>query len=121
MTVPIHALYVDDDPMLLKLGQIYLEKIGDFTVTTAPGAVEAIRLLTDESFDVIISDYEMPKMDGMEFLNLLHKKNCPCQHIALMTGCKLNDARLLKIEKEGVKLFKKPFSIEEFIGWVSLI
>ena len=71
MTQPIHALYVDDDSMLLNLGQIYLERFGGFTVTTASGAVEAIHLLKDESFDVIISDYQMPRMDGIAFLKHL--------------------------------------------------
>ena len=71
--------------------------------------------------DVILTDIDMPSMNGIEFLNLLHLRNCPCQHIALMTGNPLNDSRLHKIERKGVKLFLKPFSIDAFLGWVSLI
>jgi len=67
----IKVLYVDDEPDLLTLGRIFLEREGDFTVTTAPGAAEAIDLLKDHSFDVIISDYQMPKMDGITFLKEL--------------------------------------------------
>lgn len=63
----IQALYVDDEPDLLLLGKLFLEKSG-ITVTTIAGASEAIDLVRDRSFDVIISDYQMPVMDGIEFL-----------------------------------------------------
>jgi len=50
-------LYVDDEPSLLEIGRVFLEESGDFTVTTALIAHEAIRLLEQERFDAIISDY----------------------------------------------------------------
>lgn len=76
MTEIIHVLYVDDDPDLLKLGEIFLERSGNMTVTTARGAHEAIPLLRDQTFDVIISDYQMPQMDGIAFLkHLKHEGN----------------------------------------------
>ncbi|EHQ36426.1 PAS domain S-box protein [Methanoplanus limicola] len=64
----ISVLYTDDEPALLEIGKIFLEKTGDFTVKTATGADEALNLLEKEKFDVIVSDYQMPKMDGIEFL-----------------------------------------------------
>jgi PAS domain S-box-containing protein len=71
MTDQIQVLYVDDDPDLLKLGEIFLKHSGNFYVTTARGAHEAIPLLRDLTFDVIISDYHMPQMDGIAFLKHL--------------------------------------------------
>jgi len=64
----IQAIYVDDEPDLLELGKLFLEKNGDVSVTTITGASDALELVRVRSFDVIISDYQMPKMDGIEFL-----------------------------------------------------
>jgi len=67
----ISLLYVDDEPSLLELGKRTLEHSGDFSVITALSAPEAIRLLPQQSFDAIISDYQMPEMDGIAFLKQL--------------------------------------------------
>ena len=64
----IQVLYVDDDPALLEIGKIYLQKYEDFTITTLPSAKQALDSLETETFDAIISDYQMPHMDGIEFL-----------------------------------------------------
>ena len=67
----IHVLYVDDEYDFLKIGKILLEQMGGFTVTTVSGAYEAIDLLKTLSFDAIISDYLMPRMNGVAFLKYL--------------------------------------------------
>ncbi|MEN6342657.1 MAG: PAS domain S-box protein [Methanospirillum sp.] len=71
-TVPkISLLYVDDEPELLTIGKLFLEREGEFVVTTAPGAPEAIGLLSRQSYDAIVSDYQMPGMDGIALLKHL--------------------------------------------------
>lgn len=62
------VLYVDDEPALLEITQLYLERSGEFTVTTCAGGREAMTLLEEAAFDLIISDYQMPDMDGITLL-----------------------------------------------------
>jgi PAS domain S-box-containing protein len=68
MTAAIRILYVDDDSGLLEIGRMFLERSGDFTVTTALSGREALCMLERGNFDAIISDYQMPVMDGIQFL-----------------------------------------------------
>ena len=70
----IRVLCVDDEPTLLDLCKMFLERSGDFTVTIVSSAPEAIRLLEKERFDAIVSDYQMPEMDGIEFLKAVRAR-----------------------------------------------
>jgi CheY-like chemotaxis protein len=62
------VLYVDDEPGLLEVGKLFLERGGQFTVDTITSAPAALALMNTKSYDAIISDYQMPVMDGIEFL-----------------------------------------------------
>lgn len=61
-------LLADDEPSLLELGQVFLERSGDMRVVPALGAEEAMEILRTTKIDGIISDYQMPGMDGIAFL-----------------------------------------------------
>jgi PAS domain S-box-containing protein len=64
----ISVLYVDDEPQLLEIGKTYLETYGDFSISTAESASSAMTILKTDHFDAIVSDYQMPGTDGLEFL-----------------------------------------------------
>ncbi len=69
MGVPmISVLCVDDEPGLLKIEKIFLERDKDLKVTTVTSAIEGLSALSTGSIDAIVSDYQMPEMDGIEFL-----------------------------------------------------
>lgn len=66
-------LYVDDEPGLLEIGQLFLEGTGDFSVTTALSGRAGLEKLAQHTFDAIIADYQMPEMDGIEFLKTVRQ------------------------------------------------
>ena len=71
MAEVIRVLYIDDEPGLLGIGKLFLERDGAFAVDTLTSASEALTHLNTEMYDVIISDYQMPEMDGIAFLRKL--------------------------------------------------
>lgn len=72
MTV-IKILLVDDQEELLDITRIFLEKGGDIVVETSTSAITAIEMLREHKYDAIVSDYEMPQMDGIEFLKTIKR------------------------------------------------
>ena len=67
----ISILCVDDEPDLLHISKLFLEKTGDFSVDTAESAHTALEMMGATSYDAIVSDYQMPEMDGIAFLKHL--------------------------------------------------
>ena len=64
----ISLLYVDDEPDLLDLCKLFLEREGEFSVVTVTSAREGLKILAEGMIDAIVSDYQMPGMDGIDFL-----------------------------------------------------
>lgn len=68
------VLLVDDDPLFLELSKTFLEVFHNIPSDTADSAGEAIQRLEKETYDVVISDYAMPFMDGITFLRTIRDK-----------------------------------------------
>ncbi len=64
-------LYVDDEPGLLEIGKLFLEQSGEFSVDVITSAPAALGLMTTKNYDAIISDYQMPGINGIEFLKTI--------------------------------------------------
>ncbi|HPD76565.1 MAG TPA: PAS domain S-box protein, partial [Methanoregulaceae archaeon] len=67
-------LYVDDEPGLLEITKLFLERRGNFSVDTSLSATDALQLPGIASYDAIVSDYQMPGMDGIAFLKAVREK-----------------------------------------------
>ncbi len=80
----LRVLYVDDETVLLDICKLQLERCG-ISVTTAGSVLEAFAILESTGFDVILSDYQMPVTDGIEFLKILQERECTIPFI-LFTG-----------------------------------
>jgi len=77
MSSPVHRisiLYVDDEEALLDLTRLSLEKDEEFSVRTALSASDALRVMNEQAFDIVVSDYQMPDMDGIEFLKAVRER-----------------------------------------------
>ncbi|MGA2104348.1 PAS domain S-box protein [Methanoregula sp.] len=64
----ITILLVDDDSGLLEVGRRFLEKDPQFSVHIAFSAQEAFEKMQGRDYEVIVSDYQMPGINGIEFL-----------------------------------------------------
>lgn len=62
---------MDDEPALLDVSRIYLERSGELKVDTCSSAGDALELMNERPYDAIVCDYEMPGMDGIAFLKHL--------------------------------------------------
>jgi len=71
---PISLLYVDDDPGLLEICKLFLEQSGQIHVDLLSSAQSALEKLKSCTYDAIISDYQMPGMDGITFLKTLRSQ-----------------------------------------------
>jgi PAS domain S-box-containing protein len=80
-----HVMMVDDDPMILELGGIFLEKLGDIQIDGLQSATKALEKLQTTHYDAIVSDYEMPVMDGITFLKKVRAKDSDIPFI-IFTG-----------------------------------
>ncbi len=69
----IRVLHVDDELGLLKVAKQCLEMQGPFRVDTASSVEEALAKLGKERYDAVVSDYQMPRKDGLEFLKELRE------------------------------------------------
>lgn len=78
-------LLVDDDPLFLELSKTFLEVFHDITSDTVNSAREALQRLENYSYDVVVSDYDMPLMDGITFLKTIRDKRIDIPFI-LFTG-----------------------------------
>lgn len=82
----IAVLHVDDEPFFLEITRRYLDMIkAPIALSSTTSPIEAIEMIAKENFDVIISDYEMPEMNGLELLNNLKEKGYDIPFI-ILTG-----------------------------------
>lgn len=70
-------LIVDDDESFAKTTKFNILALRPrgFEITTVSSAIKAFKFIKNEKFDIIISDYQMPKLNGLEFLKTLKERD----------------------------------------------
>ena len=112
-------LMIDDEQALLKLSSSILRREG-FAVETRSDAREALALLQDESFDIILLDLRMPEMSGLDFLRHFNVRARPEEVLILTAHADVQSAvETVKLGAYGY--LAKPFNAEEILNHISKI
>jgi DNA-binding NtrC family response regulator len=106
-----NILLVDDEKSILFSLTAALKKEG-YQVKSAQNPNEALKLIEPSAFQVIISDYNMPGMNGMEFMEQV-KKIDPEAVFILMTAYGSEKLAIDAMKKGAYDYFSKPFDIDE--------
>ncbi|MDT3434933.1 PAS domain S-box protein [Haloarcula sp. 1CSR25-25] len=86
MAGSVRVLHVDDEPDFADLTAAYLERAtGSFSVDTATRADDVVADRPQDTYDCIVSDYEMPGLNGLEFLEQI-REDAPGFPFILYTG-----------------------------------
>lgn len=70
----IRILFVDDSSTIREMVESSLLEIGYMNIQGAEDGIEALELSTEEEYDLIITDINMPNMDGIELIQKLRDK-----------------------------------------------
>ena len=82
----VRVLHVDDDPEFAEVASTFLEREGDgFAVETATEVSAGLARLSEATFDCVVSDYDMPETNGIEFLEAV-RDTYPDLPFVLYTG-----------------------------------
>jgi CheY-like chemotaxis protein len=116
-----HILFVDDDAQVLEMESIRLQRLG-YRVTTCPSGDDALHALrTDASaFDLVLTDYAMPEMTGLELTEALSKQGFEVP-IVLMSGFSAQVSEA-DVRNSGVEMFlRKPVGSSELETALSVV
>lgn len=107
-------LIVDDEPDMLKLLNMTLQKKTPYHVTITNNPVEALSLAKSGEFDLVITDLKMPGLDGMELLDAVKKIN-PDTPVIMITAYGTIESASEAMSKGGFDFITKPFRIEQIL------
>jgi DNA-binding response OmpR family regulator len=116
---PWRILIVDDNPALLRLLRVIFTT-GGFLVETALDGVEALRLLDDSHFQLIILDLEMPRMDGRTFYREIRARGFDTPVVLVSAYGATEAQRELGAEKAMNKPFDPEVLMAEVEGLISV-
>ncbi|MBC8508850.1 MAG: response regulator [Chloroflexi bacterium] len=105
-----HILIVDDDIDLCKSLEIILRREG-YPVETVVSGLQAIDLVQQKTFELILIDVVIPDLNGVETLKIIHELS-PQSRIVMMTGFAVADlvSEAIQLGVDGV--LYKPFNVD---------
>lgn len=118
------AIVIDDEPSIRDLLKMVLNEMG-YEAEVYPNPLACPLLLenvtvcsADEScYDILITDFNMPGMNGIDFVRHQLKKNCKIPKIALISGTWDGEAKA-EAGELNCELFDKPFILKEIQNWI---
>lgn len=113
------VLIVDDDDMVSDYLKDEFE-LEDWRVIRATNGNEALGLLANQEFDLIVSDMRMPGMDGMTLLSELKKTNQKDTPFVLISGF-VDSADFAGHREKPHAFFSKPLDFDKLLEFISRI
>src|SRR6266511_689214 len=110
-TIPSVLVIDDNADTLCALGD-FLMALGAEKVRQVPSAEEALAILARESFSIIVSDYRLDGMDGVEFVERLRQGGNRTP-VVMLSGAPDKQGVIRATQHERVDFFPKPFRIAE--------
>jgi len=121
MSEPQRILVVDDQREILDLTATVLSSAG-FSVVTASSGDEALDQVADSSFDLVLLDINMPRMDGWETLRLMRADDQLDELPVVMFSVKGEVSDKVQSLQEGASGYiTKPFVVDELISRVQRV
>jgi DNA-binding response OmpR family regulator len=111
----MRVLIIDDEPVIRGVIQRLLVRVGH-EVLSAAGPDTALRLLADQTVDVVLLDRRMPKLSGEAlYLVLVHRWPQLKGRVVLMSGAPLDLEGGLPAELGGCHFLGKPFTVDQLL------
>ncbi len=107
-----HRMLVVDDEKLTRMNLEHVLTKEGYLVLTAADGVEALELLEKDSFDVILTDLKMEKVDGMEVLERA-KGLSPDTEVIMITGYATVPTAVEAVKKGSYQFLAKPLKLDE--------
>jgi DNA-binding NtrC family response regulator len=109
----VRVLVIDDDTSMLELARYHLEDKG-FSVALAETGAEGLRLATTSRFDIALTDYSLPDVDGVEVVRRL-KELSPETEIIVVTGYGSVDVAIEATKAGAFYFVEKPVDFDELM------
>ena len=110
-------LIAEDEDLTRELVRRALEADGHEVAVAADGS-EALELANARAFDLVVTDVEMPNMDGVALAEALIERN-PRQRVILMSAIADELSRARAMLRSGVRVITKPVTLEMIRGEVT--
>lgn len=101
----LSVLVVDDDPAILEVTQQVLERSHEISVKPVISSKDALEILQKDSFDAIVLDYDLPEINGIEFLKIIRGKG-NVTPVIIFTGVGRENAAISALNN-GANFFLK--------------
>lgn len=112
-----NILIVDDEGQVATIMQKYLSFHDEFrNIVVAANGVEAMHKISNQEFDLIITDIVMPKRDGLALIE--HLRNIPKYFhtkIMIVSGCLSKDVCIVAMRKGVRQILVKPFTARQLL------
>lgn len=106
-------LIVDDEKSMREMLKILFEKEG-FQVETAENGKNALNLISENLYDIVISDIRMEEISGIDLLREIKSNNYPPQ-VILMTAYASTETAIEALKLGAVDYIIKPFNVNELL------